>query len=166
MKKRVYIFQRTQTKKQQFTGQEAVDVCQRSPLFELYQSCKAGAALQQCGWAQRVQFLCQLDQKRSIPSLEECFSKLGEGGLGRALILLGAPSLRVGRKLERLFRGLMLSGMFESVKSETCSVVSSPGIESVSPALQVDSFPSVCNLFLSVLAFCNNSRNYWVGKIP
>ena len=82
------------------------------------------------------------------------------------LYFLGAPSLRVGRKLERLFRGLMLSGMLESVKSETCSVISSPGIESGSPALQVDSFPSVCNLFLSVLAFCNNSRNYWVGKIP
>jgi len=88
-------------------------------------------------------------------------------GWEEPLYFLGAPSLTVGRKLERLFRGLILSAMFESVKSETRSVVCSLGIESGSTALQVDSFPSVCNnLFLSVLALCNNSRNYWVGKIP
>ena len=88
-------------------------------------------------------------------------------GWEEPLYFLGAPSLTVGRKLERLFRGLMLSAMFESVKSETRLVVSSPGIESGSTALQVNSFRFVCNnLFLSVLALCNNSRNYWVGKIP
>ena len=88
-------------------------------------------------------------------------------GWEEPLYFLGAPSLTVGRKLERLFRGLMLSPMFEPVKSETRSEVSSPGIELASPALHVDSFLSVCNnLFLSVLALCNNSINYWVGKIP